>query len=363
MENVTNVTIDLSAIRANVERLRAKIKPGVKICAVVKANAYSFGDKIIAKTIETRVDMFAVAHLAEATRLRKGGIAKDILLLGVCTNLARAEELGLVLSINSVAEVQEIIDYKRQNPCSVKKFRVHVKVNTGLNRYGIQELEELEAIFDLASERNFIIEGIYTHFAHEEDNIDGIREQLKRFEPFRALASQFSKQRGESIIIHTACAGSAHISETQFDMVRVGKSFYGGYWGYQTVIEVTSKITAVQNIKKGETVGYGATFVADKDMTVGIVPCGYADLGHVNFSNRCACLIYGVPAPIVGRMSMDTMILNVTDIPNPLGQTVRIIGDAPGITIMEHARNSNSVTCDILCGMRFERADLVYLEK
>jgi len=331
------ITIHSKTIRENVHTLRSRLKTGVKICAVVKANAYSLGDVMVAQTIDDLVDCFAVADLSEAKNLREAGIEKDILLFGVCEDLETAKALGITISVNSLPEAQNVAT-------NVAGLKIHIMVDTGMNRYGINSIHELETILSLLGES---VEGIYTHMAYEEENLPKINKQLERFSPFVEAA----KRSNPNIIVHAACAGSAHLACAQFDMVRVGKSFYGGYHGYKTAIQMTSKIVAVRKIKAGETVSYNGHFVSTKDMTIGVVLGGYADGVHCGFSSKTFVFVDGKPCPILGRICMDAFMVDVSEIKRPLGKKVTIVDDLPGITIMEHVRRTKVVTCDFLCGV------------
>ena len=346
-----NVEINLRTIRLNIKTLKKHLGKNVKICAVVKANAYSLGDTKIATAINNHIDCFAVAHLDEARRLRNAGITKDILLFGVCLDYKTAVDLGLTISVNSVKEITDL------SSKASKPVKVHIKVNAGMNRHGVSTLWQLRKIVDIAKSNTKIkIEGLYTHLAHEEDNIAGIDAQLKTFNPFRILF----KRHFPKGIIHAACAGSAHYPAAQFDMVRVGKSFYGGYDGYKTAITINAKVVSVQNIARGETVGYGGTFTAISQMKVAAVSCGYADVVHFNFSNRASVQISNVPCKILGKVCMDSFMIDVSHIDKPLGKTVTIIAPRKGLTIMDQAKVTNTVTCNLLCSLNFSRASVTY---
>lgn len=341
--------INSEVMRENARTLRSKLNPGVKICCVVKANGYSLGDVFVAKALDDYSDCFAVAHMSEALRLREAGIEKDIILFGVCEDLAMAEKLNLTISINSLHEA-------RNASKNVASIKIHIMVDTGMTRYGISKTQELETIFKLLKNN---IEGVYTHFAYEEDNMDGIRKQLDRFQPFVDLARKLDP----NIMIHAAHAGAAHYPPAQFDMVRVGKSFYGGYPGYKTAIKYTSNIVAVHDLEAGGKVSYRGLFVADKPMKVGVVACGYADGVHINFGDKTHVLVDEKPCNITGRVCMDAFMIDVTDIETPLGKEVTIVGDLPGITIMEQMDKTGAVTCDFLCGLNFDRANVKILHE
>ena len=348
-----NAKISLKVMHENLKKLKKGLPGNVAICAVVKANAYSLGDVTVSKSLEKHVHSFAVATLAEAKRLRTSGITKPILLFGVCENMQKAMEQNLVVTINSVAEMNHLIESSKNLKYSPT---FHIKVNSGMNRYGVTSLWCLKEIIRLAKKSNIKIDGIYTHFSHEEDNIAEVDRQLRKFRPFVKVLKKYHP----GATVHAACSGTAHYPPAFFDMIRAGKLLYGGYHGYKTAVTVTCKIVATHNIKPGDIVGYRGTFRATQPMKVGVLPCGYADLAHFNFGNKTNVLVGGVPCPIIGRVCMDSLMIDVTQIKNPLGKTATLIGEAPGLTIMELAKSSDTIACDLFCGMNFSRAKVTY---
>jgi len=343
-------------ILENIRTLRKKLRKNVKIQAVLKADGYSLGDVTIAKIVRKHVDSFAIAAISEAERLRDAGITEPILLLGVCQDYSRAIELGLCISINSVNEMRQLISVVKGQQ---NKVAVQIKVNTGLNRFGISNLWELREILDFASScKNVTVQGLYTHMAHEEDNIPGIDEQLRRFAPFRGLF----KRLVPNGIVHAACSGSAEYLPCQFDMVRIGKIFYGGYPGYKTAVELKAKIVSVQKVAKGETIGYRGTFRASKSMIIGAIACGYADVASCAFSSGAVVYVDGVACRVLGRVCMDAFMVDVSEVKNPLGKMATIVSNKKGTTIMELCESTGMITCDFLCGLNFQRTKLEIIQ-
>ena len=345
--------VNLRMVRTNIKLLQRRLSPGVKICAVVKANAYSLGDTVVAPYIQRYVDWFAVASLREAARLRGCGITKPILLLGVCDNFQSAVALNLVISICSLQEMKTLVKTLGEN----EKASVHIKVNTGMNRYGITSLWQLRSILNYAIiYPNIKVDGLYTHMAHEADNPTEIDRQIEKFRPFIKV----TKNNNPCITVHAASSGSASYSPAQFDMVRVGKLLYGGLDGFKTVIKVTSMITATQVVQKGAKVGYDGTEAVKQPSVVGVVPCGYADLVHFNFGEKGMVLVDNHPCKIIGRICMDSFMIDASSIESPLGKTVTIISEAHGQTVMDLSRATNTIACELLCGLNFQRANLKY---
>lgn len=321
---------------------------------MLKANAYSLGDIEIAQSICHVVDWFAVANIREGAHLRKGGITKPILLFGVCENFSAAITHNLTITIGSVGEMRALIKVLSNIN---KHVYIHIKVNTGMNRYGISSLWNLRTILDIAqSNPSIVIGGLYTHMAFECDNIPGIDSQLKKFLPFR----KYFSSRYPNTLIHAACSGSAEYLPAQFDMVRIGKILYGGLDGYKTAVTIKSKITAIQNVSKASKIGYNGTHTMSCAGVIGVVPCGYADLTHFNFSNNAHVLVDNKLCRVVGRICMDAFMIDVTDIQKPLGKTVTVYADRKGITLMDRVSTTKTVTCNILCSFNFGRTEIVY---
>jgi alanine racemase len=143
-------------------------------------------------------------------------------------------------------------------------------------------------------------------------------------------------------------------------MVRIGKTFYGGYHGYRTALKVVSKVTALQHVAAGSKIGYGGTETAARPTVVGVVPCGYADLVHINYSNTLCVLVDDTPCKILGRICMDSFMIDVTNVQAPLGKRVTIIDDRKGLTIMEIAEKTGCIACNMFCSLNFQRSELIY---
>ena len=226
-----------------------------------------------------------------------------------------------------------------------------------MNRYGISNVWQLKNIINIAKENPKIqLEGLYTQLAYSMHDIDGINMALKRFAPFRSIAKSYSRK----IIIHAACSNNYEHLGAQFDMVRIGKIMYGGHPDFKTAITITSKIMAVQNMAEGERVGYNGTEAVTKPTVAGVVPCGYADLIHYRCSNTYKVLVDGKLCRILGRVCMDAIIIDVSDVREPLGKGVTIMDNKKGVTLMDMGTSTNTNVCNLLCSFNFNRIELVY---
>lgn len=329
--------IDLNAIRNNVEFLYNHINKQSKIMCVIKANGYGHGAVKLAKVYE-EIDFvcgYATATAEEALELRNNGIKKKILILGATfpedyETLVRNNISLAIFTIDSAIKLNEI---SKNIGLSAN---VHIKVDTGMSRIGVNPLEDgLEIVKTINSLDNINIEGIFTHFARA-DEVDKKRAfmQLELFNDF----TNRIKEIGINIPIKH-CANSASILElpdTRFDMVRAGIVLYG-LWPSDEIIKegvnlmpamsLVSHISHIKKIKKGTQISYGGTFEAKEDMIVATIPVGYAD-GYPRMLSNCGkVLINGKFAPILGRVCMDQFMADVSLIDNVnIGAEVVLMG-------------------------------------
>ena len=333
-----SVQVKLKAILKNVTTIKRQLKPGTKFCAVVKANAYGFGAEQISHLLEPVVDCFAVANTAEGVALRRYGIRKDILVFGVTEDLATAQQHNLIITIGSVEAATALVKSNRQP-------RIHLAVNTDMNRFGLSSIYELRTVLQIL--RHAKIEGIYTHLAYETDHLPHVEVALHKFKKYVYLCKKYFP----NVLVHAGCSGVINYPPAHFDMIRIGKALYGGSHGTQTVFTVKSKIVAVKKIKPGETVGYNGEFTATKPTIIGVVGGGYTTGIQMNFKGANFVTVDKQACPIVGRICMDCFFIDVSHIPNPLGKTVTIISPNAGQTVIDVAQKTNLIACNILTGL------------
>ncbi len=331
------VQVNLRTIAKNVATIKKHLSAGTKICAVVKTNAYGLGLTRIAKALNPLVDCFAVGKVQEGVTLRQAKIDKDILVLGICDDIRTAIKYNLIVTIENVSQAQML----RKNQWHP---RIHLAVNTGMNRFGFNSVHELrETLLLCACEH---IEGIYTHLAYESDQPEQVKAALLRFQKFVHVCQKYFPH----VLVHAGCSGVLSYPTAHLDMVRIGKAFYGGSPETQNAVTITTKIVAVKKIKAGTTVGYGGTFNSKHATVIGIVRGGYADGIPTQFANTVKVLVGKHHCPVVGRVCMDYFFIDVGKVSNPLGQTVTIIGTQRGQGLLDMARASGMVTCDLLLG-------------
>ncbi len=326
--------INLSCIRNNFDELKKRLAPGTKTMAVVKADAYGHGSVAVAKTLEGRADYFAVADIAEAVELRENGINAPILILSYTSPYQYEEMISLDLSatVYSYADA-EIIS---KTACKLGKNAViHIAVDTGMGRVGFKDTPESADIIESISKlENIYIEGLFSHFACA-DSADktSANRQKQRFDSFIGML----EERGVVIPIKHFCNSAAAIDfDDHYDMVRLGISIYGLFpsdevkkdgLNLKPAMEVVSHIIHIKEVDEGTPIGYGHTYIAPSKRKVATVCIGYADGYQRAFSNKGVVLIRGKRAPIIGRVCMDQIMIDITGIDGVnVGDYVVIMG-------------------------------------
>lgn len=317
--------IDLTAIGENLKALQAKMAPGVKTCAVVKANAYGHGAVRVAKHIGDMVDYFAVACIEEALELREGGIKKPILVLSY-THPSRYVDLVREDVTATVYNEQEAEILSETAQHLGKTVKVHIAVDTGMGRIGFQPVEEsARSISRIVKLPNLKAEGIFSHYACADCADKTSRDRQNQiFDEFLALLAQ----RGVKFLITHICNSAGTMeADKRYDMCRVGVAMYGLYPSEEMdhtairlkpAMEVISHVVHVKTVPAGTPIGYGHIYVTPREMRIATLSIGYAD-GY----DRCLTgvgyvLIKGKKAPIVGKVCMDQVMVDVTDIDEEL---------------------------------------------
>ncbi len=330
--------VDLEAMEENMRGMRASLEAETKLLAVVKADAYGHGSVPVARRLETMpfVAGFAVATAEEAFALRQGGLQKPILVLGYTfpytyQKLIEEEIRPTVFRLDMIDELGKAA--RRLG----KTAKVHVKVETGMNRIGIRpDKEGISFIRRLLEERGIQLEGIFTHFA-KADQADKSNAECQ-LETFRSFLHMIKGELSFDIPIKH-CANSAAILEmpqAQMDMVRAGIAMYGLYPSdemrrdhvcLRPVLSLYSHVVYVKTVECGEAIGYGGTFTAERQMRIATIPVGYGDGYPRSLSGRGFCLIRGKKAPILGRICMDQFMVDVSHIPQAIeGDRVVLLG-------------------------------------
>ena len=356
----TYADIDLDAIRGNILAMQKGLAKDTKTCAVIKADGYGHGAVELAENLKDIVDFFAVACMEEALELRDSGVTLPILILAY-THPGSFEDAireDIRLTVYDLESAQKLSRAARKLNKSAK---IHIKINTGMNRIGLKPTEESKDVIQKISRLKGIeIEGIFTHL-HSADEKDrtSAEEQVRIFRRF----TDDLKEMGILIpICH--CANSAAtilMKEACFDMVRMGISLYGLYPSdYVTKLKLSpglswyGHVTMIKEIGKGDTVGYGATFTAKQKMTIATIAVGYADGYLRNLSNKGYVLIKGQKAKILGRVCMDQIMVDISRIKDvKMDEEVVLIGRSGNkvITMEELAALGGTINYEFACGI------------
>lgn len=359
--------INISAFSHNLKEIRKKVGNKVKIMCVVKADAYGHGAKCIANELEKQgADWFAVSNIEEAIQLRNYGVNKPILILGY-TPCDMAEKLynfnisQAILSYDYGANLAEF--------CKTKgiKIKGHLKLDTGMNRIGFpcqseaEICDSVDLIEKLNEFKEIEIEGAFTHFAVSDSPKSGREFTQFQFKNFESAINEMGK-RGINVPLRHCCNSGGIICypEMKLDMVRAGIILYGLYPDYelsnkinlQPAMELKTVISQIKTIEKGKTVSYGRTFKASKDMVVATVPIGYADGYSRGFSGKAYMLVCGQKAPVIGRVCMDQLMLDISNIDGVKeGSEVVVFGKQGNeeISIRELAELIGTIDYEIVC--------------
>lgn len=309
--------IDLAALSHNTAEIRRITGPQVQLCAVVKADAYGHGAVPVARhLVRCGVEVLAVASVDEATQLRDAGIPSKILVFGDLTagETAEAIRLGLTATLGSLDATRAL----REVATPQKPLRVHLKIDTGMRRIGFCP-SEMEALAKLLDSGGLVVEGAYSHLAHGEspghESLEGQRTEL--------LAACDRLVEAGIALPMRHLAGSAGLFAhpgTHLDMVRAGIALYGGlpHPSYapqvtlKPVMAVLTRVVQVRKVRAGDGIGYGHTWRAPRDSRIAVLPIGYGQ-GYLRaLSNRGYTMVRGRLAPVVGTISMDQTMIDVT---------------------------------------------------
>lgn len=366
----TYSVIHMDAIYRNIEEARKRIGNDTKIMAIVKANAYGHGAVEVAGAIKDKVYGFAVATVREAITLRESGVTNPILVLGyVC----KAEYETVILNDITFAILTKEMA-RDISECAVrinKTATCHIKINTGMNRIGFptcpQSVDEIE---EITGYEGLDCEGIFMHFATADcEDKTYAREQYERF---MEMLAELEQRNVTFRIRH--CANSATIvdmPEYKLDMVREGIILYGlkpseevdREMKYYPALELKSHVIFVKELPAGESVSYGRTYITKAPTKVATVAIGYADGYPRALSNKGYVLVHGKKAPVIGRVCMDQMMIDVTDIDNVQVEDVVTVVGRDGdeeITFEELGRLADRFNYEFVCDIS-ERVERKYI--
>ena len=355
----TYVKIDLDAIAANMAAIRQRT--GKPVMAVVKADAYGHGAIPVARLLQESCSFFGVSSVLEAMELRQAGIQTPILILGHTPPAAFPVLVseGIRPTIYTLAGAES---FSRAAAAAGRKAPIHIAVDTGMSRIGFQVSEEsADAVAAIAQLPSIEIEGLFSHFA-TADCADLTRSyaQSALFDAFYDMLLS----RGVTVPIrHMNNSAGLMNFENHYDMVRAGIVLYGMYPSSEVdparlplrpALSWHSRVTHVKALPAGREISYGATCVLEKETVIATVPVGYADGYRRSLSSRFHVLIHGKKAPILGRVCMDQLMVDVTDIPNVKSSDPVVLVGADGeetITMEQIAAAADSFNYEFVCGI------------
>ena len=364
--------INKKAIAANFQNMKANLKDGVKMVAVIKTDGYGHGAVPIAQMVEPYdyIWGFAVAAVEEGLALREAGIAKPILVLGYTfeEDYPAMIQNGIRPAVFTMKMAEEFAAAARTMGV---KAPIHIAVDTGMSRIGFADCEEsVHTVSAISRIPDLTIEGAFTHFARaDETDKSSAMQQFRRFDGFcrnleHAGVKNFLRHCSNS-------AGILELPEVNMDMVRAGITIYGIYPSDEVArdielhpaMELKSHVVYIKQIAKGTAISYGGTFVADHDMRIATIPVGYGDGYPRSLSSNGSVLIRGRRAPIVGRVCMDQFMVDVTDVPAELLDEVTLLGKdgEEEITVDELGALSGRFPYEFVCDIG-KRVPRVYLD-
>ena len=366
----TYVKIDLDVIESNIDAIRAQV--GVDVMAVIKADAYGHGAVQVARLLQDKCSFFGVSSILEAMELRRAGIYNPILILGqtpirAFPTLVQAEIRPTIFHYDAAVALSNAAQLLG------KDAAFHLAVDTGMSRIGFQATEEdADICAEIANLPGLVCEGIFSHYATADcEDLSKSRAQAELFDKF----CRMMKDRGVEIPIrHMDNSAGLMNFPNHYEMVRSGIVTYGmypsdevdpGLLNIRPALQWLSRVTHVKTLPAGREISYGGTYVTTRETRVATIPVGYADGYRRCLSGNFYVLIRGKKAPILGRVCMDQMMVDVTDIPDvTLNDRVVLVGKSGDeeITMEQLAAAMDTINYEVVCGIS-RRVPRVYCRR
>lgn len=357
----------------NLLEVRRAVGSDKKICAVVKADSYGMGSLELSRMyLENGVDMLAVAVIGEAMELREEIKEKDILVLGFTSEEYYQDAIENDISL-TIYNYDHALRLNQAAEKLNKRAKIHIKVETGMNRLGFLPTEEnADKVAQISKLKNITIEGAYSHHAKaDERDKTTAHMQADRFIKFMAMV----EERNVKIPIkHIANSATIiEMPEYYFDMVRPGIILAGFYpsdevdtekYKFKICVTLKAKLANVKTIDAGEGVGYGHLYQADKAVVVGTIPLGYADGYSRLLSNKGYVMVKGVKCPILGKVCMDQFMVDLSNVEDPqIGDLVIVYGDGTdgGMTAEDVANMRGTISYEVLTNLAVRRLPKIYV--
>lgn len=355
----TFAEVDLGAIRYNFNKVKRLTSPEVKTMVVVKANAYGHGIIEVSRVLSAEgVDYLGVATVDEAMALRRNGIKKPVLVLG--SVLQDEVEVAIKNNITLTVCDSDLLVGRLKKLARKNKIKVHVKVDTGMGRIGVWHDQAFSFIKSLSATKNIILEGIYTHFSSAGRDEFFTNYQIEAFEE---LLAELDKSDIKIPLRHSANSiATVDFKRSHLNMVRPGIIIYGmypkrdfsGFLKLKPALSLKTKIVYLKEVPAGRSVSYGRTYITERDTNIATLPIGYADGYERILSNKAFVLVRGKRARVVGKVTMDQVMIDVGHIKGvSLGDEVILIGrqGSDRITAEELARLCGTIPYEIVCSI------------
>lgn len=328
--------INLAAIAENIQRIRHKLCPQTRLMVIVKAFAYGTDEVHMAKFLQTcSVDILGVSNVNEGVSLKRAGAKQSIFVINAALyEAAKAVKWDLEVGVSSHSLIEALaLEAEKQN----KEIKVHLHVDTGMGRFGCRPEDVLELAQVILKQPNLKLEGIMTHLACADDPAQD-SFTYAQVDCFDRVITELQSHGIDPPWKHAAnSSGSLRFRFNQYNMVRVGLAVYGLYASQATkealelrlALSLVSRIVGINHCKKGESISYGRSYIVQREMqNIAIIPIGYFDGLHRNYSGKGIVIIRGQKVPMVGNICMDFMMVDVTDVPNVAsGDSVLIFGE------------------------------------
>lgn len=381
--NPTRAEIDFRKLDYNLNRIRQHLRKRskgrrIKICGVVKANAYGHGiEEVSKKLVDLGVDYLGVANYDEAIKLRRLVPNEPILVFGtlIHSKLQPAEYVSTLLKYDLIATVASLdtakfLDYYTSK--HRKKFKVHIKIDTGMKRIGFDVKRAFKNVMQVIALKNVEVEGIFTHFAASESRNKTFTYRQLSF--FQDLLDELRKYGVEFPIVHAANSGAVlDIKDSYFDMVRPGLILYGYYPSGEVknkidlkpIMNLKSKVTFIKRVDARTSISYGRLYFTKRRTYIGSVPVGYGDGYWRLLTNKSKVLINKKLYRTVGAITMDWLMVNLGEkYTARIGDDVLLMGSENGISVGADklARLAGAIPYEMLCSVA-DRVKRIYIDK
>lgn len=362
----TIVEINLSAIRHNISFYQSRLPKDVKILAMVKASSYGSGAEKVAPYLQRAgISNFGVAFADEGVELRKSGITSSIIVMN-----PDPEHSDLIIehqlepAMYSFEQLDEFITALIHR--NISAYPIHLKFDTGMHRLGFAPSDKERVLAVIHSQPEVQIRGIYSHLA-DADNPNHSSFTLKQLASFDAIVSYFRAHSSDSFLAHILNSeGSLRYPKHCYDMIRLGISMYGYTENdalkasLQASVSWYSSISQIKSVPKGDFIGYGISYEAMEDITIAIIPVGYADGFRRSLSNgKGSVYIHGIQCPVVGRVCMDMIMVDISSVNAKINDTVEIIGQNQPMDVF--AKAMDTIPYEVMTGLS-KRMHRVYVE-